>query len=170
MKRIIMHWSAGPNVVTDLDRQHYHFIVDGKGNVVAGRYNPEANETIKGGAYAAHTLACNTGSIGVAVAAMAGAIERPFSAGGSPITGPQLSAFTSLIADLAHTYGIAVSRRTILSHAEVQPTLGIHQRGKWDITWLPGMTAPADPIVVGDRLRAEVSAKLAGIPRKRLFG
>ena len=170
MKRIIMHWSAGQNTVSDLDREHYHFIVDFQGKVVAGRYNPEANEVIRGGAYAAHTLGCNTGSIGVAVAAMAGAIERPFSAGSSPITGPQLEAFTSLIADLAHTYGIAVTRKTILSHAEVQPTLGIHQRGKWDIAWLPGMKAPADPVIVGDRLRAEIAAKLAKIPRKRLFG
>jgi N-acetyl-anhydromuramyl-L-alanine amidase AmpD len=160
MKRIIMHWSAGPNVATDLDRQHYHFIVDGKGVVVAGQYNPEANEVIKGGAYAAHTLGCNTGAIGVAMAAMAGAIERPFSAGSSPITGPQLTAFTALIADLAHTYKIPVTRKTILSHAEVQTTLGIKQRGKWDIAWLPGMSAPADPLVVGDRLRAEIAAKM----------
>ncbi len=26
-----------------------------------------------------------------------------------------------------------------LSHAEVQPTLGIRQNAKWDISWLPGM-------------------------------
>jgi N-acetyl-anhydromuramyl-L-alanine amidase AmpD len=170
MKRIIMHWTAGHNVVSDLDRDHYHFIVDGHGKVVQGRYNPEANEVISGGAYAAHTRACNTGSIGVAVAAMAGAVERPFDKGSAPITGPQLSAFTDLIADLAHTYGIQVTRKTILSHAEVQTTLGIWQRGKWDISWLPGMTSPADPVVIGDRLRAEVAVKLAAIPRKRLFG
>ena len=104
------------------------------------------------------------------MAAMAGAIERPFNKGASPITGPQLSAFTDLIADLAHTYKIPVTRKTILSHAEVQPTLGIWQRGKWDIAWLPGMTAPADPVLVGDRLRVEIAAKLAAIPRKKVIG
>jgi len=48
----------------------------------------------------------------------------------------------------------------VLTHAEVQPTLGVRQRGKWDITWLPGMEAPGDPIDVGDVLRAKISAAL----------
>ena len=57
-------------------------------------------------------------------------------------------------------YGIPITRATVLTHAEVQPTLGVRQRGKWDITWLPGMSAPGDPIDLGDVLRARISAAL----------
>ena len=45
-----------------------------------------------------------------------------------------------------------------MSHAEVQPTLKIAQRGKWDIIWLPGMTQPGDPVRVGDHIRGLIKA------------
>ncbi|NJM13637.1 MAG: amidase, partial [Synechococcaceae cyanobacterium SM1_2_3] len=68
MKRIIMHWSAGAHTVSAVDKKHYHFIIDGAGKVHAGNFPPEANRNPVKGQYAAHTLNCNTGSIGVAVA------------------------------------------------------------------------------------------------------
>ena len=160
MKRIILHWTAGTNKASKLDRQHYHFIVEGDGTVVAGDLPPEANLSTKDGEYAAHTLNCNTGSIGVAVAAMAGARERPFTAGRFPITPQQPKALARLVARLCEQYDIPVTRQTVLSHAEVQPTLGIKQKGKWDITWLPGMEKPEDPVKTGDWLRGLVSAEL----------
>ena len=166
MKRIILHWPAGTNKASKLDRQHYHFIVEGNGNVVAGDLPPEANLSTKDGEYAAHTLNCNTGSIGVAVAAMAGARERPFTAGRFPITPQQPKALAQLVARLCEQYDIPVTRQTVLSHAEVQPTLGIKQKGKWDITWLPGMEKPEDPVKTGDWLRGLVSAEL---PRPKVI-
>ena len=156
MKRLILHWSAGAHKVTETDKAHYHFIIDGAGNVCAGRHPVEANENPIKGKYAAHTLNCNTGSIGVAVAAMAGAVERPFNPGKQPITEAQVDALVALCRMLAAQYDIPVTRRTVLSHAEVQPTLGIKQRGKWDITYLPGMDKPGDPVAVGDKLRAMI--------------
>ena len=39
--------------------------------------------------------------------------------------------------------------------------LGVRQRGKWDITWLPGMTGVRDPISVGDRIRADVYDRMS---------
>lgn len=158
MKRIICHWTAGGPAVSALDRQHYHFIIGGDGLVAEGIHKPEANARPAAGKYAAHTLNCNTGSIGVALAAMAGAVERPFSPGRAPINGTQIAALVQLCVDLCRRYGIEVTRRTVLSHAEVQPTLGIPQRGKWDIAWLPGMAAPGDPVAVGDRLRERIAA------------
>lgn len=158
MKRIIIHWTAGGHTPSNLDRGHYHFIIAGDGTVVKGVHPVEANEKPQKGKYAAHTLNCNTGSIGVAVAAMAGAVERPFSAGKSPITQAQLRALAALCRDLAAKYKIPVTRETILSHAEVQPTLKIKQRGKWDIAWLPGMKAPGDPVEVGDKIRWMIKA------------
>ena len=160
MKRIIMHWSAGENHVSEDDRKHYHELVDGEGNRVLGIHKPEANLNPKAGHYAAHTRACNTGSIGLALDAMRGAKERPFKAGPDAITDIQLKVFIKMVAEYAITYNIPVTRKTILSHAEVQPTLGIWQRGKWDIAWLPGMDRPANPVAVGDRLRAMVQAEI----------
>ena len=42
-------------------------------------------------------------------------------------------------------------------------TLGIVQRWKWDITWLPGMDQPGDPIAVGNRLREMVRCELLNV-------
>ncbi len=158
MKRIIWHWTAGTNKATAEDKEHYHFIIEGDGSIVTGDFPPEANLAPKKGKYAAHTLNCNTGSIGISLAAMAGAVERPFSHGRFPITQDQINALTRLTARLCVKYRIPVERETVLSHAEVQPTLKIKQRGKWDISWMPGMTAPSDPVKVGDFLRGMTAA------------
>lgn len=158
MDRIIIHWTAGTHKVSDVDRQHYHFIIDGAGNVVAGKYAPEANAKPVAGKYAAHTLNANTGAIGVAVAAMLGAQERPFSAGKYPITTAQVDALARLVVKICDQYGIPITGRTVLTHAEVQPVLGIAQRGKWDITWLPGMTGAGDPVAVGNAIRDRARA------------
>lgn len=155
MKRIIMHWTAGSHRASSTDLKHYHFVVEADGAIVAGNYPVSANESTST-PYAAHTRGTNTGSIGVAVAAMHGAKERPFSSGQYPITQVQINALAELVADLAADYDIPVERTTILTHAEVQPTLGIKQAGKWDIMWVPGMTAPGDPVVVGDKIRKMV--------------
>ncbi|PZQ49774.1 MAG: N-acetylmuramoyl-L-alanine amidase [Rhodovulum sulfidophilum] len=163
MKRVILHWTAGTNVVSALDRQHYHRIVDGEGSVFAGVWPIEANERInpKGPVtYAAHTLNCNTGAIGVALAGMKGAVEAPFSAGLYPINELQLRAAAQLVAYLCRQYRIPVSPTTVLTHAEVQRTLGIAQRGKWDIARLPWRPDLVGARPVGDHIRALVSAEM----------
>lgn len=163
MKRIIMHWTAGTHTPNAVDKRSYHLIVAGDGSVVQGDFRPESNRKIVDGQYAAHTRGLNTGSIGISMAAMEGAKERPFTSGSYPITPIQLAAFTMLVAEMALTYKIPVTRRTILSHAEVEPTLGVWQRNKWDIMWLPGMDATATPLVVGDSLRRLIQADIAKI-------
>jgi len=160
MDRIVWHWTAGVNKANALDKKHYHFIIEGDGTVVPGVHRPEANNPIRNPqdstTYAAHTKGANTKAIGIALAGMRQAVERPFSPGPSPITAAQIDALVALTAELCSKYKIQPSRRTVLSHAEVQPTLGIAQRGKWDISWLPGMSAPGDPVFVGDQLRDRV--------------
>lgn len=153
LHRIILHWTAGATGVIELEREYYHFLIDHAGKVIPGRFRPEANAKIEGGLYAAHTRALNTGSIGVALDGMAGAQESPFAAGGHPINTAQLKAMAVLVADLCETYMIPISEYSVLTHAEVQPTLGVWQRNKWDITWLPGMPGPGTPRGVGDTLR-----------------
>ena len=162
LKGIVFHWTAGQHKASGLDRTHYHYLVQGDGSVIPGTHKPEANIVCVTGKYAAHTRAANTGRIGVAVCGMMGAKDRPFSAGPAPINWAQINALCGLLADLCRRYDIPVTRQTVLSHAEVQPTLGITQSGKWDICWLPGMTAVADPVAIGDRIRGDVLKLMKG--------
>ena len=168
MQRIIWHWSGGGHKANNSDKRHYHFIIEGDGTIVEGNHPPEANAHIAnpkdGSTYAAHTRGLNTGSIGIALAAMRGATERPFTAGPSPITEAQLDALAALTARLCTQYGIPLQRHTVLTHAEVQPTLKVAQRGKWDIRWVPGMSDVGDPVAVGDGLRDRVANTLLASP------
>lgn len=162
LTRIHLHWTAGGYTPNSLDLEHYHFVIDGTGAQFAGKKKPEDNLSTVDGVYAAHTLGANTGAIGIAVCAMLGAKEAPFSWGAAPIRPVQLNNLCRLAARLATQYGIKVQRDTILTHAEIEPTLGVKQKGKWDITILPGMAQPGDPIDVGDQIRALVSAYMKG--------
>jgi N-acetyl-anhydromuramyl-L-alanine amidase AmpD len=161
MKRVVLHWTAGADGVNSIEADAYHFIIGRDGAVTNGVFRPEDNRApLRRGAYAAHTLNLNSDSIGVALDAMAGAKERPFDAGAFPITNRQLEAMAKLVATLCLKYQIPVTRQTVLTHAEVQPTLGIKQKNKWDIMWIPPMSRPGDPIDVGDDLRARITAAM----------
>ena len=157
MKRIIWHWPAGTYTPNHLELADYHMVIDGDGVVHQGNLGPEANTDCSDGIYARHTKGCNTGAIGIGILGMLGAKESPFDAGQYPIKPCQIDALVNLTADLCDTYDIPVTQSTTLSHAEVQPTLGIKQRGKWDVAWIPNHTfGPDDPIRIGDILRSRV--------------
>lgn len=155
LSRVIAHWAVTKYKADHISKTHYHFIYEGDGSEVPGYQTPEANESTSDKVYAAHTRNCNTGSIGVSCAAMYGAVsvDKP---GNYPITEVQFDAMCRGIARLCIKYGIKVTPRTVLSHAEVQTTLGIKQNGKWDISVLPfaGLkTAKA----CGDFMRSKVA-------------
>ncbi|WJR67196.1 N-acetylmuramoyl-L-alanine amidase [Neorhizobium sp. CSC1952] len=161
ISRIIFHWTAGQNKASDLDREHYHILIEGDGKLVRGKPSIALNSEPKTKAgYAAHTLNCNTGSIGVSLCGMAGAVESPFNPGKQPITRMQWEALTSVLAQLCKRYSIPVDRKTVLSHAEVQPTLKITQKGKWDISRLPFDPSIQGAIAIGDQMRAMVKSRL----------
>jgi len=160
MKRIIMHWTAGAPGVIPIEADSYHFIINADGSVVEGVPVERNIPPLVNGAYAAHTANANSWSIGISVDAMAGAQERPFAPGKYPITVEQLEGLVRCAAEQASKYGIPVTRQTVLSHAEVQPTLGIPQRQKWDIMWIPGMLEPGNPVAVGDVLRAKIASAM----------
>lgn len=164
MKRIIIHWTAGAHKANSTDRAAYHWLIEGDGNVVNGNLPPEANESTADGVYAAHVLNMNTGSIGISLCAMWDAQEAPFDWGRAPITQAQLDSLATHVAQVARRYSIAISKRTVLTHAEVEPTLGVKQRGKWDITVLPGMDKPGDPVEIGDILREKIRRAAAAQP------
>lgn len=157
MKRIIWHWTAGAYVASELDKEHYHFVIEGDLDVIKCDHSIKDNEVIHGSNYAAHTLNCNTGSIGLSVCSMAGAVESPFNAGKYPFTEGQFLRLVDITAQLCKRYSIPVSRTTTLSHAEVQPTLGIQQRGKWDYSRLPFAPNIVGAVAVGDFIREHVA-------------
>ena len=160
MERIICHWTAGAHKATEFDRQHYHILIEADGKLVRGIPSIKLNEHPLAKGYAAHTLSCNSGSIGVSLCCMAGANEAPFVAGNAPMTKEQWDTLTTVVAELCHRYGIPITGRTVLSHAEVQPTLGIQQRGKWDYTRLTFDPSKVGAIPCGNKLRREALAKL----------
>ncbi|MFA7602512.1 MAG: peptidoglycan recognition family protein [Novosphingobium sp.] len=161
MKRIIMHWTAGAYAPNSVDLKAYHFVIDGDGKWHKGVDVSKNSGSLKAG-YAAHTLNLNTDSIGVSLASMAGAVESPFNAGRYPITKAQVDSLVVGVADLCAEYGIPVNRKTVLSHAEVQPTLGVAQRQKWDFTRLPPYPDLKGAIEIGDWLRSRIAA---AVPR-----
>lgn len=163
MKRIHWHWTAGSHTASEADREHYHMVVEGDLDVIKGDHSIKDNEVLKGeGTYAAHTLSANTGAIGLSMCAMAGAVETPFNPGKFPVTPEQLRVLVMLTAQLCIRYKIPVSRQTTLSHAEVQPTLGIPQRGKWDYSRLPFWQIEG-AVAVGDAIRRLVTEAIEDI-------
>lgn len=160
MDRIILHWTAGANKAGDLDKRHYHILIEGDGSLVRGMPTIDLNQKPVTPGYAAHTLNCNSNSIGLSLCGMAGAVERPFNAGKSPITRAQWDAAIKAVAELCRRYSIPVTPSTVLSHAEVQGTLGIQQRGKWDISILPFDLTLNTANKVGNAFRAAVKSNL----------
>lgn len=161
MDRIIWHWTAGSYTPNQTDLKAYHFVIDGNGKWHRGVASIERNSGSLKTGYAAHTKSLNTGSIGVALACMAGAVESPFNAGKYPMKPEQIDSLVSGTIELARVYGIPITRRTMLSHAEVQPTLGVKQNQKWDFTRLPFDASLRGALVIGDHLRAMVEARSA---------
>lgn len=157
---IVVHWSAGTHIVSALDKEHYHVIVAGDGKVFKGDHDIADNVNTADDDYAAHTRGANTKRIGLSMACMLNAVENPFNAGKFPMTKTQWDVMIRCAAELAGFYKIPVQPKAILTHAEVQSTLGIPQAGKWDITRLAFDPSIKGAKAVGDRMRAEIAAQL----------
>jgi hypothetical protein len=168
-ERIVMHWTAGGPTGNSIDAEHYHFIVNQDGSVLTCKHPISKNFNVSGPttSYAAHTKGTNIRAIGVSCAGMMNAVKggpSSFRAGKYPLTQVQISALVRLVARLARAHGIPISRTTVLSHAEVQETLGHPQDDKWDYTWLPvdpyRAHANFNAVKVGDYLRLRIVAAL----------
>ena len=160
IERIIFHWTAGNHKASGLDRAHYHILIEGDGKLVRGTPSIAANGIGGTGPRASHTLNLNTGSIGVSLCCMAGAVESPFNAGKAPMTAVQWATLPDVIADLCRRYSIPVTPRTVLSHAEVQGMLGVKQKQKWDVSRLAFDPSVKGAKACGDLLRAAVLARI----------
>jgi hypothetical protein len=137
MKRIIVHWTAGPHTANAVDRAAYHILVEESGKLVRGTHTIADNVSTADGNYAAHTYHANTRSIGVSMCCMKGCVEKPFSAGSFPMSERQWQTMLHVVAQLCRRYEIDVTPQTVLGHGEVQKNLGIAQKQKWDPMVLP---------------------------------
>lgn len=159
MKKIIIHWTAGGYTAGPEDRDAYHVITQGDGTYVRGKKSIAGNvPPLVSGTYAAHTHNGNSYSIGISMACMAGAKEKPFDAGKYPMTEAQLESTCKAVAQMALFYGIAVMDTTVLTHAEVEPNLGIKQKGKWDVTRIAFKPELVGAKACGDYIRSRINA------------
>lgn len=110
LNKITMHWTAGTYIPNNTDQQHYHYLVDKDGNIIEGKYKPEDNLNCKDGKYAAHCGGGNTGNIGIALCCM---LDSRY-----PITRKQIEAMCKKVAELSKKYGISITNRNIITHAE----------------------------------------------------
>lgn len=159
MARVITHWTAGAYHASETDREHYHILIEGDGRLVRGDASIRDNLSTADGDYAAHTRRLNTGSIGVTVCCMGGAMRAPFRPGSFPMRREQYEAMALATADLCCRYAIPVTPQTVLGHGEVEAILRVPQWGKWDpmlLPWAPGLSARQ----VGDAFRERVAALL----------
>ena len=166
MKRVILHWTAGSYISSALDRSHYHFVIEGDTSILRGEHSILDNESVAGKTsdeYAAHTLGCNTGSIGISLCGSVGATENPFRPGSAPIKEAQWQRAAELVAVLCKRYKIPVTPETVLTHAEVQTNLRVQQKGKWDIAKLTFGNNLTTARACGDDFRARVRAHLEKI-------
>lgn len=137
MKRLIIHWTAGTYNPSDFEKQHYHFLVDGLGKVHKGNFKPEDNEVCKIGRYAPHTGGGNTGSIGVAICAMAG-FKNKNCVGNYPILKKQFESCMELCAKLSMKYNIEINSKNVMTHYEFgKYNPKSTSAGKIDIIYLP---------------------------------
>lgn len=184
-ERLVLHWTAGGHRAHDHELLRYHALIEHRegdpGNPdddhvrvlqgVPAERNcgdvsaPAAHQDPETG-YAAHVRLFNSGSIGMAVCAMRGAIDQrpdgPVDPGPSPLTRVQVTALISRSIEWCAIYGYRPTENRVMTHREVETIHGVDQRGKWDISWLP--FGDFGPDEVGPFLREQVQRGLDGEP------
>lgn len=130
LNRITFHWTGGTYVPNDVDLSAYHFLIDGEGRVHKGKCKPEDNTNCRDGVYARHCGGGNTGNIGIAVCGMW--------SNDYPIKRKQIEAACKLAAQLCEKYGIRITNRNVVTHAEFgKQHPHTTSNGKIDINNLP---------------------------------
>lgn len=115
LHRVHGHWTGGTYGVIDFERHRYNVLIEKDGMPVMGRFAIEAQAKYAVGRAASHTLNANTGAIGVAIDAMHGAKESPFSRGPAPITWHQVVGYVSIHASICMSYQIPVTKWSVLT-------------------------------------------------------
>lgn len=158
-----LHWTGGGHRATDLDRDHYNYIIEADGTIIEGKNSPEDQRSTADGIYGQHTARLNTRNLGIGLCGMAGAKEFPFTPGPSPITEKSFRVAMGLMAKLAGAFAIPITPDRVITHAEAEPNLGIKQAGKWDITHLPWNPDIRGARQVGDYMRMLIREAMGDI-------
>ncbi len=165
MNRVTWHHTGGGFTPSAVDLKAYHRLIDGDGNVHDGDHEIEDNapgRKLVAGQYAAHTRGLNSGNIGLSVCSMAGGDwSKPRASRAFPRP-EQIDVLIRETALLCRQYGIVPSRQHTLSHAEVEPTLHVKQKQKWDFDYQIREVDSRDPQAIGDELRQELALQLRG--------
>lgn len=164
--RITAHHTGGGYTPNAIDLRSYPICIDGDGQPHRGSHPWDANAAGKplvSGRYFAHTRGLNSGNFGIAICAMAGG-QWSNPRGSKAFPRPaQVDALISEMAARCRQFGIVPDRRFTLSHAEVEPTLGVRQAQKWDFDYQIRNTSGRDPIAIFDEIRQEIVNRLGGI-------
>ncbi len=161
LKRIIIHWTAGTYTPNNVEKEHYHFLIEyiKEPKEIAvirnGKFKPEDNLNCYDGKYAAHAGGGNTGSIGVAICAMLGFKDYRH-IGNYPIKPIQMEVCYELCAKLCKEYQIPVKRDNIMTHYEFgRKNPQTSSKGKPDIMYLASNPSlPSNKI--GDFIRGKI--------------
>lgn len=130
LNRITIHHTGGVYTPNQTDKNAYHFLIDGEGRVHKGTHKPEDNINCRDGNYAPHTGGGNTGNIGIAVCGM---YSKDY-----PIKRVQIEAACKLAAELCNKYGIRITNKNVVTHAEFgKQHPHTTSNGKIDIANLP---------------------------------
>lgn len=137
LTKIVFHWTAGTGIPNAIERKHYHFLVDSKGDVHTGKFKPEDNINCFDGKCAEHTGGGNTGAIGLALCGMLG-FDEVAKKTRYPLKEAQFEAACYKAASLCKLYGIPVTPMTVFTHYEFgQAHPKTTSRDKIDIVYLP---------------------------------
>ena len=156
MKRIILHWTVGTYQPNKHEFDCYHYLINGDGLVIKGRYQPEDNLDCKDGKYAQHCGGGNTGSIGIALCGMCGYKDRQH-LGPYPLKRIQYEKAYELMAQLCHKYNIPITKTTVLTHMEFgnqHPSTTSH--GKIDVS-IATYDMKIQPAAMGNHIREKVN-------------
>ena len=154
---IVVHWTGGAYQANAVDRLHYHWIVEGDGRIVRGKYRMRDNmrKLAPGDLYAAHTGGFNSYRIGLACAGMKD-YRSPSDVGAYPLKRVQVGRMLRLAARICFVFGLdPLDPRVLCTHREVWTIHGVkgtrnHQ--KTDIEYLP-FRPDLKPDQVGNYLR-----------------
>lgn len=170
MNRIVWHHTGGAYRPNEDDLRAYHRLIDRDGAVHLGRHGIEANapgRPLVSGRYAAHCMNLNSGSIGLSVCAMKDARWADVGRWTHPVLPGQIDALIEDTARLCLIFDIEPDRRFTLSHAEVEITLGVDQKAKWDFDYPPrGGPGARDAVAIGDELRQELRRAISALAQR----
>lgn len=156
-KGVVVHWTGGGNRANAVDLAAYHYVVEGDGTVVRGKWSVAANmrRLSVGDSYAAHTGGWNSFHVGISAAGMKGYLSRS-SPGTFPLKEAQVQRMMEVAAYFIDLAGLdPMNPLHLCSHQEVwtiHRIKGTRNHQKTDIEYLPFMPE-LKPAEVGDHLR-----------------